>query len=83
MELRCEPKDQKNQILEKEGWLKKKTTSFFLGWQKRYCVVNDHKFKYYNSINAEKPSAIFNFNHISCHIYVDEMEDGSASKRFR
>lgn len=50
-------KDPKCCEILKCGWLKKKTTSLFLGWQDRYFVLyNNHKLIYYKfSTNPGSP----------------------------
>jgi hypothetical protein len=49
-------KDPKAYSIIKQGWLKKKSTSLFLGWQIRYFVLySNHKLVYYKIIpNGER-----------------------------
>ncbi len=52
-----------------------------MGWQKRYCIVEKKKFKYYKDSKMQKPSGVFDFDKIMCLIMIDEEENDSKSKK--
>ena len=53
----------------------KKTSSFLLGWQRKYCLVAEHKFKYYKDKELTKLGGVFDFQNLDCIVAVDDGDE--------
>lgn len=66
-------------LKEKKGFLYKKSSSFLVGWQKRYFVLSNCRFCYYHNSTDTVPAGIFNFDKISAYIILDPEDKVSFS----
>lgn len=58
-------KTKNQEIPEKfEGWLYKKSPNYFVGWQKRYALVDDLTLWYFESPDNLKPNGWLDFRHV-------------------
>ena len=51
-----------------EGFLLKKSPSWFKNWQDRYFVLENRKLKYYKGKDVEVPQGVINFDHLDCEV---------------
>ncbi|CAG9315016.1 unnamed protein product [Blepharisma stoltei] len=62
-------------LIEKSGWLQKKSSHLIKRWQWRFFVLKDHKLLYFHSQTERLPSATINFNQVTINIQVLETKN--------
>jgi hypothetical protein len=63
-----------------QGFLLKKTQNFLLGWQRKFCLIRDCKFKYFKDKEMQKLGGVFDFENIDCKISIDHTGEASGHK---
>lgn len=55
-----------------EGYLSKKSPNIFHGWQKRWCVLENRIFSFYETKDASYPNGVINFDQLSVKVHPED-----------